>query len=106
MNIQFIRGDDHEERFRFKTFNDVIEQIYFTVKNNMKFIKIKKKLNEGITLKNDGWYYLTFVPEDTDGLACEEMVYDIEIITNGLKYTVQKGRFILEEDVTTPDCEV
>lgn len=105
MDIRFIRGDDHEERFRFKTFNGEIEQIYFTVKNKMKLAKIKKKLNDGIILK-DGWYHLIFTPKDTDGLVREEMIYDIEIITNGLKYTVQKGRFILEEDVTTPDCEV
>lgn len=105
MNIKFFRGDDHEERFRFKTFNGEIEQIYFTVKNKMESAKIKKKLNDGIILEDD-WYHLIFTPEDTDGLVREEMIYDIEIITNGLKYTVQKGRFILEEDVTTPDCEV
>lgn len=106
MEISFFRGDDHEERFRFKTFTGSIEEIYFTVKSLSGYPKIKKKLNDGITLK-DGWYHITFVPKDTNDLECTtQMVYDIQIVTGGLKYTVQKGKFILEEDVTTPDCEV
>ena len=106
MNIKFYRGDDHEEHFRFKTFTGEIENIFFTVKSSSGYPKIKKKLNDGIKLIGD-WYHIIFVPEDTNGLNCEDgMVYDISIITNGLKYTVQKGKFTLDEDVTTPDCEV
>ena len=106
MNISFIRGDDHLERFRFKTFTGPIDDMFFTVKCKNKYPRIKKRLGEGIELI-DGWYCLTFIPSDTDNLSCDlEMVYDIEIITEGEKYTVQKGSFILEEDVTTPDCEV
>ena len=106
MDIRFYRGDDHQEKFRFKTFTGTIEDMFFTVKCKNKYPRIKKRLGEGIELKDD-WYYLTFLPSDTDKLDCNlEMKYDIEIITEGKKYTVQKGSFILEEDVTTPDCEV
>lgn len=106
MGISFLRGDDHQERFRFKTFTGTIEQIFFTVKCINGCPKIKKKLGNGIEFI-EGWYYITFVPEDTDGFECSlKMFYDIEIITNGKKYTVKKGAFSLEEDITTPDCEV
>lgn len=106
MEIRFYRGDDHQEKFRFKTFTGIIEELYFTVKCKNKYPRIKKKLGNGIELIDD-WYYITFLPSDTDKLLCDlEMEYDIEIITSGKKYTVQKGTFILEEDITTPDCEV
>ena len=106
MVINFYRGDDHQEKFRFKTFTGNIDDIFFTVKCKNRYPRIKKKLNNGIELIDD-WYYITFVPADTEGLDCNiEMEYDIEIITGGKKYTVLKGVFTLEEDITTPDCEV
>lgn len=106
MEIRFYRGDNHQEKFRFKTFTGTIDKIYFTVKCVNKYPKIQKRLGDGIELI-DGWYYITFLPSDTDKLSCDlKMEYDIEIIVSGKKYTVQKGSFILEEDVTTPDCEV
>jgi hypothetical protein len=106
MNISFFRGDDHQEKFRFKTFAGNVEELYFTVKCKNKYPRIKKKIGNGIELI-EGWYYITFLPSDTDNLSCDlEMEYDIEIVTGGKKYTVQKGTFTLEEDITTPDCEV
>ena len=106
MNISFFRGDDHQEKFRFKTFSGTIDDMFFTVKCKNRYSRIKKKLGEGIELI-DGWYYLTFLPSDTDKLTPDlEMEYDIEIITEGKKFTVLKGDFVIEEDITTPDCEV
>lgn len=106
MKIKFYRGDDHQEKFRFKTFTGTIENMFFTVKCADKCPRIKKRLGDGIELI-EGWYYLTFLPSDTNDLMCNlEMEYDIEIITGGKKFTVQKGIFVLEEDITTPDCEV
>lgn len=106
MDIKFYRGDDHQEKFRFVNFTGTIEEIFFTVKCANKYPRIKKRLGEGIELI-DGWYYLTFVPSDTDGLDCNvQMQYDIQIIVGGKKFTVQKGSFTLEEDITTPECEV
>ena len=105
MVIQFIRGDNHQVRFKFKTFTGVIEKMYFTVKCQLDRPRIQKKLGDGIEYK-DGYYTITFVPKDTDELICDTpMKYDIEIIVNGEKYTIAKDKFILEEDITTPKEE-
>ena len=107
MDIKFYRGDNHIVKFKFKAFTGKIDNIFLTVKCEQRTSRVQKKLDDGITLKEDGWYYVEFVPEDTDGLDCTlKMTYDIQIITDGLKYTVHKGLFILKEDITTPDCEV
>ena len=105
-NIEFYRGDNHQLKFKFTTFTGVIDEIYFTVKCEQKYPRIKKKLKNGIELIGE-WYYLNFEPKDTEGIDCSfKMKYDIEILTEGKKYTVQKGDFVLLEDITTPDCEV
>lgn len=106
MNISFYRGDNHKVRFKFKSFTGTIEDMFFTVKCKNKYPRIKKRLNDGITQDGE-WYCIVFKPEDTDKLSCDlEMTYDIQIIFEGEKYTIQKGNFVLEEDITTPDCEV
>ena len=106
MIIQFTRGDNHQVRFKFKSFTGTIDKMYFTVKCQLDRARIQKKLGDGIEYK-DGWYTITFVPEDTDGLICgTPMKYDIEIIVDGEKYTIKKDKFILDEDVTTPAEEV
>ena len=106
MIINFMRGDNHQVKFKFKTFTGSIDKMYFTVKCERKIVRVAKKLNEGIELV-DGYYVITFVPEDTNELMCGiDMIYDIEIIVNGEKYTIAKDKFILEEDVTTPAEEV
>lgn len=106
MDISFYRGDDHKVRFKFKNFTGTIEKMFFTVKDGNRQVKIKKNLNSGIS--HDGEYYcIEFSPADTDDLPCYlDMIYDIEIIVGGEKKTVAKGKFTIEEDVTTPDCEV
>lgn len=106
MEIKFIRGDNHQIRFRFKNFEGNIENMFLTVKCQNKYTRITKKLNTDIIYK-DGWYNVEFLPSDTDGLDCSlNMEYDIEIITDSKKYTVLKDKFVLTEDITTPECEV
>lgn len=106
MDITFYRGDHHKTKFKFKNFTGKIEKMFFTVKCKNKYPRIKKNLDNGITLMNDGYYCISFTPKDTNELACDlEMKYDIEIITGGEIKTVAVGNFILKEDVTTPDCE-
>ena len=106
MDISFYRGDDHKVRFKFKNFTGTVEKMFFTVKCSNRQARLKKNLNDGISF--DGEYYcIEFSPADTDNIPYYlDMIYDIEIIVGGEKKTIAKGKFILEEDVTTPDCEV
>lgn len=106
MQISFFRGDDHQVRFNFKDKSVNPEKVFFTVKCEKGIVRMQKQLNQGITFE-EGYYYITFIPADTEKLSCElNMTYDIQIIVQGKKYTVAKDDFIIEEDITTPDCEV
>ena len=106
MTIKFVRGNDHEVRFRFKTFTGKIEKMYLTVKCSKKYKRLQKTLGNGIELI-EGWYVITFVPADTNGIDCSlDMIYDIEIIVGGKRKTIKKDKFILIEEVTSPEDEV
>lgn len=107
MIISFFRGNDHEVKFKFKTFTGAIEKMWLTVKCQQKIKRLQKTLGNGIELVN-GYYVVTFVPKDTDELPCDlELVYDIEIQTGGKIFTAAKNTFEVKEDVTTPkDKEV
>lgn len=106
MKINFFRGTNHEVRFRFPKYEGTIEQVYLTVKCTDKIVRLQKKLNDGIELI-DGWYVVSFVPEDTEEISCIlKMTYDIKIITGNKKFIVAKDCFKLEEEVTTSKDEV
>ena len=95
MNIRYYRGDDHEIRFKFKSFTGKIDDVHFIVKDLNKSIKIEKKVGNGINLI-DGWYHIIFKPQDTINLDDSKMIYDIRVIIDGLIYTVKRGYFKLK----------
>lgn len=106
MEIKFFRGNNHKARFRFTKFTGKPEKMYFTVKCSQKYKRLQKTLGDGIELI-DGWYVITFVPEDTNDIDCSlEMTYDIEIIVDGEVYTIEKNAFTLQEENTRPEDEV
>lgn len=96
MTIKFYKGDNHETSFRLKNFDGAIENVFFTVKDNNKNVKITKELGKGITY-NNGWYNIMFEPKDTENLSCEKMIYVIKILVNGLLYTIHTNKFDLDE---------
>ena len=110
--MQIIRGDN--DVFKFKRTDmdgNVITQrpdkMYLTVKENIYQEKalIQKTLENGIRFEGDT-YYVDFVPEDTDELSFGTYVYDIEVITEGIKKTIEKGEFIIDGEVTHKENEV
>lgn len=106
MKIKFFRGNDHEVKFKFKTFTGTVDKMYLTTRCEKRIARLRKSLGNGIT-KDDEWYTVTFVPADTNDIDCSlKMTYDIEIIVNGKTYTVKKDRFILLEENTRPEDEV
>lgn len=106
MTIKFFKGNDHQTKFRFPNFNGKIDDVYFTVKCLKGTKRLQKKLNNGIKFE-DGYYIITFVPNDTKNIICElNMDYDIKIITGGKRYTVIKDKFVIEDVVTQIEDEV
>ncbi len=106
MTINFVRGDYHQIRFKFKSYSGSIDAMYLTVKCEQKIPRIRKKLGDGIELV-DGWYVVTFEPKDTNEISCSlNLMYDIEIFVGDKPFTIMKDQFLLEEDITTPKEEV
>lgn len=96
MTIKFYKGDSHETSFRFKNYDGKVDNVFFTVKDLNKNIKISKELGKGITLE-DGWYHIHFEPKDTENLKCEKMIFIIKINVEGSIYTVHTDKFDLDE---------
>lgn len=86
------------------------DQLYFTVKKNSNSNKvlIKKTINDGIYLKDDGYYHITLEPSDTSKLNYGTYVYDIELKKTNPKVfvrTLLEGSITLTEEVTWEEDE-
>ena len=82
-----------------------ISEIHFTMKKNENGkALVKKKINNGITLEDDGYYHITMETEDTRDLDAGGYVYDIEIQiiteTRTIVKTIIDGNIELLQDVT------
>lgn len=82
----------------------VSDQIYFTMKNPNNQAVVKKKIGNGITLGEDGYYHITLEAVDTQDLPVQSYSYDIELdlnLTQLFVKTLIEGTITLEQDVTT-----
>lgn len=112
IDYTFTRGDTKVlDKFRVTDKNgDVItlglsDQLYFTMKDGGGVAVVKKKIGNGITLGDDGYYHITMEASDTANLPVETYSYDIEMDldrTPAYVKTLIEGTIELEEDVTTP----
>lgn len=106
MKIKFFRGNDHEIKIRFKTFTGELEKMYLTVRCEKGVKRLQKTLSNGITKEND-YYIIKFIPEDTNNVDCSlNMTYDIKIIVDGKRKTIAKDFFVLDEENTRLEDEV
>lgn len=110
--MQQIRGDTKQYYFQRKradgtVITDAPDSLYFTVKKNYidKEPVLQKTLND-MTLDDDGTYHFTIEPEDTDNLQYKDYVFDIQVTADGVKTTIAKGSFVIEEEVTFAENEV
>lgn len=84
-------------------------EMYFTVKNNFKStpVMFQKSIGNGITYsQEDEMYHLRVDPIDTNDFSYGVYVYDIEVKKNNDRFTVAKGKFILDYEVTFLENEV
>lgn len=81
------------------------DQIYFTMKKGTNGnAVVKKSINNGIKLEDDGYYHITMYPEDTQDLSAGNYVYDIQLnlnLTNLFVKTLIEGEITLLQDITT-----
>jgi len=84
-----------------------VDELYFTVKEDccVEEVIFQKKLSEEIIYK-DGAYYIVISPDDTSSLEYGRYVYDIKFIKDGIKKTIEKGIFLVSEEVTFACNEV
>lgn len=81
------------------------DQIYFTMKKGTNGnAVVKKSINNGIILEDDGYYHITMHPDDTQDLSNGIYVYDIQLnlnLTNLFVKTLIEGEITLLQDITT-----
>lgn len=110
--MQQIRGDTKKYYFQRKdkdggVITEQPDSLYFTVKKTV-FDKtpVLQKTLEDMTVDENSVYHFTIEPEDTDNLEYKNYVYDIQVVQDGVKTTIAKGSFIIEEEVTFAENEV
>lgn len=115
-DIRHVRGDTLSFPIYVEGLEQDLESIYFTCRdgaNDNSEILFEKSLNDGITYMyyeeetDTRIYVVRIAPEDTKDLQSGTYYYDEQIAVNGDVFTIMKGRFIIEQDVTrqttTPD---
>lgn len=107
--IEFYRGDTASFHFHREDANGEVimtraDRIFFTVKLKSKVYEIPyafQKRDEDFTFDENGEYHFTIEPEDTNDLDFRELyLYDLEVITDGVKTTIASGLLILKTEVT------
>ena len=115
MDLEFPRGDTKEFKFKLTDKNgenltlSPTDKLYLTVKKdtNSNTVLFQKRIGSGIELKNDGYYYVTIYPNDTNELPYGQYGYDLEIKTGtGIVKTLVVGTITLTEEYTFKGDEV
>lgn len=109
MDFEFPRGDTKPFKFNLTDKNgenlklSSTDKLFMTVKRNSKSTNIafQKTLNNGIELRDDGYYYVTINSDDTAKLGYGTYGYDIEIKTaTGIVKTLLIGSITLTDEYT------
>lgn len=112
--INMPRGDRREISFVVRDRNgtivlDLLDEVYVTVKKRFtdEAFLFQKRLSSGtITQTEDGVYHFTIEPDDTNGLAFGEYVFDIEIIRVGTLKETRVGKLNIMQESTWAVNEV
>ena len=112
MEIKLPRGDIRNIRFQVtdngEPYTD-FDEVYFTVKKNYKIVDtiIQKKLSDGGIELDTTTCYFSFKlnPEDTNGLAYNTYVFDIEVVKGDVIKQTTLGELTITEEVTFSENE-
>lgn len=102
MNLTVTRGDTHAFAVEIEGLTGDLTSAYFTVKKNKDDTNslLQKSLADGITKVDSTHYRVRIAPHDTANLEPDNYYYDLVIYVNGDIYTLLKGVFKLEYDIT------
>lgn len=115
MDLEFPRGDTKVFKFKLTDNNGEeltltsVDKLYLTAKKdvNSNTVIFQKRIGSGIELKEDGYYYVTIYPDDTNELPYGQYGYDLEIKTaTGIVKTLVVGTITLTEEYTFKGDEV
>ena len=106
-NIKNVKGDTYSIGFITEDIDQALDTIYFTCRDKLSDdsnIIFQKSLGNGISLiehtGNKYSYAIRVAPYDTEDVQAGVYYYDLEIGINDDIFTIMKGRFIIEQDVT------
>ena len=104
-NITMVRGDTLSFGIVIKDDEGHpldIESAYFSCKKNLEDEEFlfQKSLGAGITKIDDGKYSVRIAPSDTSGAEVGKYFYDCQIGKNGDVFTILRGIFVIEWEVT------
>jgi hypothetical protein len=107
-NLSLVRGDTFTRAIEFLENNQVLDitnfAIFFTLKKNWQLPDSEASLQKIITTHSDpthGKSVLELLPEDTQNLEPFDYDFDLGIIISPTEiYTVLRGKFTIEYDVT------
>lgn len=120
-DISFVRGDTWPIKIsvKYKDSHEYVnfefDDVYFTVKKNFTDLdyKFQKRLSTGTITADEqqlGCFHVKIEPEDTDGLAFGQYVYDVEVVKrNGSQVDIKKtlfGNLYLQNESTHAANEV
>ena len=104
-NISMIRGDTVSFGIEIADGDGKpidINSAFFTVKKNYSDVSniFQKKLNNGITKQKSGEYVVRIAPEDTASEELGQYFYDFQIGVGSDIYTMLRGIFEIEWEVS------
>lgn len=108
-DIRHVRGKTYS--FGMISEDEQYDSVYFTCRSGLKdtdSVLFQKSLNNGISIVETETkgnttlykYAVRIAPADTENISSGTYYYDLQIELNGDKFTVMKGRFIIEQSCT------
>lgn len=101
-DIIITKGDTLSFAIEFEGLDQELTNIYFSCKEetaSREYI-FQKSLENGVTKINNSTYRIRVAPEDTKNIENGSYFYDLQISVNGDVFTILKGKFIVEYEIT------
>ena len=111
-DIRHVKGDTYSSALVIEGLGQALDNAYMTCRdslNDNSNILFEKSLNNGITqveydsVHDIRKYAIRVAPEDTKNIQAGTYFYDVQVTINNDVFTIMKGLFIVEQEVTVKD---